>query len=181
MCPFWVLQAYERIKNSPNGRDHPFILGMHLLEANKVRFKFEQWVFYNKPVLHYKILDNFACHPAFIKMSASMELIMESLDWDYAISPIFFLREQEKANKAWFQTYLENISKGFILSYNLTTREAWRFTTQLGRGRNAEITLQGVYGFLTGSFHVPINWREMHLKVIFRHPNSLKEMEGFHP
>lgn len=114
-------------------------------------------------------------------MSASTELIMESLDWDYAISPIFFLREQEKANIAWFQTYLENISKGFILSYNLTTREAWRFITQLGRGRNAEITLQGVYGFLTGSFHVPINWREMQLKVIFRHPGSLKEMEGFHP
>ena len=114
-------------------------------------------------------------------MSALTELIMESLDWDYAISPIFFLREQEKANKAWFQTYLENISKDFILSYNLTTREAWRFITQLGRGRNAEITLQGVYGFLTGSFHVPINWREMQLKVIFVIQVPSKKWKAFIP
>lgn len=55
------------------------------------------------------------------------------------------------------------------------------FFLQLGKGSHTEVTLETVYCFLTGSFHVPINWREHQLKVIFRHPKARKEMEGIHP
>ena len=43
------------------------------------------------------------------------------------------------------------------------------------------ITLGAVFCFLTGSTHVPINWRETQHKVVFRHPKLSVDITGFHP
>lgn len=43
------------------------------------------------------------------------------------------------------------------------------------------VTLRDVYCFLTGSTHVPINWRETQHKVVYRHPKRLVDIKGVHP
>lgn len=45
-------------------------------------------------------------------MEVNPQLVMDSLDWEFNVSEVFFLRDLEQSNKAWFRSWLEKIEKG---------------------------------------------------------------------
>ena len=79
--------------------------------------------------------------PLFVKQQVTVDIIMETLNFDFKVSKSFFKRQLEVQNKEWFQNWLKSLGNIFFLFllqlssvtnnlifqlFNFSRRSQWR-------------------------------------------------------
>ena len=82
---------------------------------------------------------------------------MDSLDWDYEVTEVLFLRKFEEESKVWFRCWLEKVDEGKTLFFSLSCSKACNLSSTCKLG-----LLLGIFVWIMILFMY-----ELHLSFIF--------------